>query len=186
MLAEPRRGMRSWPACSRHSRTCPCLSGQFAFRQLVSSARGRCVEDRIIGASALSAACRRGRLGRAREGASEVTQRRIWSHGAESSVAALPNHHGFGFRLRSSSSALKKARNLITVAVAMIAIRIKSTTILTADDAVADQTAKWTTSAAKQRATMVNRARRGDAGRFVPWMILTALPDVVTPDSNER
>ena len=32
------------------------LSGQFAFRQLVSSARGRCVEDRIIGASALSAA----------------------------------------------------------------------------------------------------------------------------------
>jgi hypothetical protein len=32
------------------------MSGQFAFRQLVSSARGRCVEDRIIGASALSAA----------------------------------------------------------------------------------------------------------------------------------
>jgi hypothetical protein len=32
------------------------LSGQFALRQLVSSARGRCVEDRIIGASALSAA----------------------------------------------------------------------------------------------------------------------------------
>jgi hypothetical protein len=32
------------------------MSRQFAFRQLVSSARGRCVEDRIIGASALSAA----------------------------------------------------------------------------------------------------------------------------------
>jgi hypothetical protein len=32
------------------------LSGQFAFRQLVLSARGRCVEDRIIGASTLSAA----------------------------------------------------------------------------------------------------------------------------------
>jgi hypothetical protein len=39
------------------------LSGQFAFRQLVSSARGRCVEERIIGASTLSAA-KVGRLSR--------------------------------------------------------------------------------------------------------------------------